>query len=364
MKVVQQKEVLQYCIANQLTFAITRLPQANQAVLVIAKSAEEMHLSDAINSQGFVLAPFNMQNQQVVFINADFECESVMSELEFDAIKKLKPTLQSAPTEAYVATFDSYAKQFNQLMEVINGGHLDKAILSRVKPNTSLTQTKAHEFYYSLESSYKQAYVFMFYTPQSGLWAGASPELLLHTANNIASTVSLAGTRKLDNVQSNWGDKEIVEQQIVSDYVGQLLKQSGVSNYQKDGPHTINAGKMVHLKTSYQFKTSDLQSNLSEFIVGLHPTPAVCGLPKNKAMGAILNIEQHQRGFYAGFMGSVQAKKLNLYVNIRSLRFTQSGVNMYLGGGITKDSDLEMEWNETELKAQTMLNVIEQLPEQ
>ena len=72
----------------------------------------------------------------------------------------------------------------------------------------------------------------------------------------------------------------------------------------------------------------------------------------------ISNTEAHQRFDYTGYFGSVFNKELKLFVNLRSARYSNGEALLYLGGGITKDSTIEDEWKETEIKAQTLLSIL------
>ena len=90
----------------------------------------------------------------------------------------------------------------------------------------------------------------------------------------------------------------------------------------------------------------------------LHPTPAVCGIPLEKSRALILETEQHNRGYYTGFLGPVTAKSISLFVNLRCMQVLPEKCVLYVGGGITRDSEMEKEWLETEAKAETLLSVI------
>jgi len=91
----------------------------------------------------------------------------------------------------------------------------------------------------------------------------------------------------------------------------------------------------------------------------LHPTSSVCGMPKFPALQFIVANEHLNREFYSGFLGPVNIKGNNqLYVNLRCMQILRTRVVMYAGAGITHDSDPEKEWDETALKCQTLLDVI------
>jgi menaquinone-specific isochorismate synthase len=91
----------------------------------------------------------------------------------------------------------------------------------------------------------------------------------------------------------------------------------------------------------------------------LHPTPAVGGYPREKAIGQIQNLEQIDRGWYAGPVGWINTNGRGEFcVAIRSGLFSQGHARFYAGCGIVADSIAENEWNETELKLIPMLTAL------
>ncbi|MBT8260061.1 MAG: chorismate-binding protein, partial [Bacteroidia bacterium] len=141
---------------------------------------------------------------------------------------------------------------------------------------------------------------------------------------------------------------------------------------------TVQAGKLLHLQTDINASLRD--NNLEELIKSLHPTPATCGLPKDKAKAFILEHENYNRSYYTGFLGELNFKvkssrnsnrrniennayvsiknETNLYVNLRCMQIKQNKAMIYVGGGVTKDSIPEKEWQETVNKTKTMKNVL------
>ena len=76
----------------------------------------------------------------------------------------------------------------------------------------------------------------------------------------------------------------------------------------------------------------------------------------------INKLEKHDRRFYSGFSGPWNlSEESHLFVNLRCAEIGPSGINVYVGGGITPDSDPEEEWIETVRKSQTLLSVVEKL---
>jgi isochorismate synthase len=187
---------------------------------------------------------------------------------------------------------------------------------------------------------------------------------LLNKKGLAWETMAVAGTRLLTDFQNDneWGGKEIEEQQMVSSYIEKLLSELGVKHYEMHGPKTITAGQIVHLKTSFSIDDSCLKNRLGIFIKGLHPTPAVCGLPKASAYNLIEKAESHERKLYTGFLGPWGLSgEFKLFVNLRCAQFTPEKIMAFVGGGLTKDSVVEDEWQETKNKSGTLLSVVENL---
>ncbi|MEM6379324.1 MAG: chorismate-binding protein, partial [Bacteroidota bacterium] len=217
-------------------------------------------------------------------------------------------------------------------------------------------------FFKKIENAYPKAMVYLANLPGIGLWAGASPEILLKYNNGIAETVALAGTQRVvegQNVRNlEWGKKEIEEHQMVADYIAKKILSNGLVLIDQSEIYTSGAGAVAHLKQRFSFEIA--KDQLSDFIKNLRPTPAVCGLPKEKALDLIYQTESYDRQYYCGYLGMVEPDdSVNFYVNLRCMKIYKNHASLFVGGGITKDSIPEKEWEETELKAKTMLNILD-----
>lgn len=166
--------------------------------------------------------------------------------------------------------------------------------------------------------------------------------------------MSLAGTKTPEN---SWTEKEIEEQELVTNSIVEGLKNSNCTNLKTDGPNTIKAGKIEHLRTLISCDLKD-KKDWTKVVQTLHPTPAVCGIPKLKAMDYIQQLENHDRQFYTGFIGIVKEDKKDLFVNLRCMQHFNGFAKLYLGGGITAPSDEEAEWLETEKKGMTLGSIL------
>lgn len=225
-----------------------------------------------------------------------------------------------------------------------------KVVLSRtVEQSTNLS---ALEIFQNLNKYYKNTFNYIISNETLGTWIGATPELLLEAEGQSIKTVSLAGT-KLNNSTSIWTNKEKEEQKIVTEYIIDILKTTGCNSINTTEPYTSDAGPIQHLKTDIKANT-DSNESWKKILPLLHPTPATCGFPMKEAKEVIEDIEIHSRKYYTGYIGLVNSDKKRFFVNLRCMEYHGNSVLLYLGGGITSDSNPQNEWDETINKAETL----------
>ena len=158
-----------------------------------------------------------------------------------------------------------------------------------------------------------------------------------------------------------WDDKNRQEQDYVASYIRRQLLSLGIHSTEK-GPYPAYAGALSHLKTDFHFSLKD-NRNLGDLLKVLHPTPAVCGLPKEEAYRFILENEGYDRKYYSGFIGWLDPEgRTDLYVNLRCMHIEDEQLTLYAGGGLLSSSELNDEWQETEKKLQTMRRILVSAP--
>ena len=211
---------------------------------------------------------------------------------------------------------------------------------------------------------YPRMFISLVSTSKSGVWLTATPEILLEGKDSDWRTIALAGTMKLAGEQLIgegetvcWPTKDIQEQRIVTTYIAECLEQF-TGDFREEGPRTVRAANLVHLRSDFTFTLPDSQ-HLGDLLHTLHPTPAVCGLPKRETFNFIIQNEHTPRRYYSGFMGMLDPEdETHLYVSLRCMNIEGSHYHLYAGGGLLKDSTEEQEWQETEAKLETMRRCI------
>lgn len=334
-------------IQSKDSFAAYRLPGEKDYHLFLPDEHAVLPFSpEYLNEDGFIVHPFIQTGETKAWF--------------LKATKRYQNQIFSFKPESKASHEDMSKEKFfllaNQFLQASSGDYL-KLVLSRTK-SLENKGMDLFELFLALQQKYPNAFVYIFNHPQTGCWMGASPEMLLRAEQNMMQTVALAGTRLYQTGEETifWSAKDRLEQDIVVQYVENALKAHHLK-YTMKGPEDQRAGKLVHLKTSFVFEAPEDTYGL---IHHLHPTPAVCGLPKNKSLEYIAENETHDRLYYAGFLGPVQSEqKLDLFVNLRCMHVSASQFVLYAGSGIIPDSTPEGEWEETERKFRTMQDIIE-----
>jgi isochorismate synthase len=337
---------------EKLPFVIYALPGENMVRGLFQKDNRHLQKTDSSES-GFLLAPFN-PDDPAYFMPAS---QSTILKGEFG---KQKPEEKEF---SLVVDYDDRADHIRKVtaaIDLIGNSELEKVVISR-KQEVNLNAFRIQDLCLSLFSEYQTAFRYLWYHPGTGIWCGATPELLLSVDGTAFKTMSLAGTRSIQKAGTpEWTDKEYMEQQLVTDAILEELKPFS-ETLRSSEIYTVKAGSIEHLRTDISGKLSS-RENLEDILKVLHPTPAVCGKPRDLAREFIRTIEGYNRLFYTGYLGPVNDinKKTALYVNLRCMSIQDNTAVLYTGGGITSGSNPEAEWTETCNKQQTMLKLLRQ----
>ena len=169
--------------------------------------------------------------------------------------------------------------------------------------------------------------------------------------------MALAGTI-LATEQPVWTDKNREEQRLVGDYIARTIAPFSEKTSIGE-PQTVRAANVMHLQTDFRF-TMNERMEVAELVEQLHPTPAVCGIPKAEARQFILANEHSPRLYYSGFCGLFDANsQTSLYVSLRCMQMLGNKIRLYAGGGLLRESVMESEWLETEAKMEAMRQLFE-----
>lgn len=332
--------------AKQLPFVIFRLPNTD-TIAVYQQQDPTHHQTTTLKENGFVFAPFEPSKAFTFIPNSNTQT--------FD-IPKVKGSLNKTYYYKNIAEKAYYLRLIKAAKKAISQKRLTKVVVSRIHEQ-SFSGEIATSFL-RLVHSYPNAMVYFWAHPETGSWMGASPETLLSIKDGILKTMALAGTMPYsEKAIPNWTSKEIDEQQLVSRFIQSQLETAFSKDSIATSPtYNKRAGNLVHLCSD--FEVAAAPTTPIEIVRLLHPTPAVAGVPVKESLTFLNTNETHNRSYYAGFFGPTQDTSINLFVNLRCAQVVIDKLLLYVGGGITAESDAEAEWQESIRKTETLLKVL------
>jgi isochorismate synthase len=337
-------------LKEELPFVLYSLPLQNRISALLQNSITLFKI-DEFAANGFVLAPFEYENTACFIPESD--SEKIESKLT-DSKIELEP-VTVAESESKKA---EYLALVEKVIENIKNRKAKKIVVSRTR-DFYLNNFSFDTLLTRLFSAYPSAFRYIWYHPQTGIWCGATPETLVQIENDTFKTMALAGTQPYTENEVVWGPKELDEQQLVTDAITTSL-QRVTSILKVSNPHTHRAGSLLHLRTDISGVLKNGKTTLTKIAAALHPTPAICGAPQKIAKEFILENEGYNRAFYTGFLGPIQENgaSASLMVNLRCMQIESNTAHIFVGGGITIGSKPMEEWQETQNKMQTMLQVL------
>jgi len=356
------------------------IPNSPGVIKAFLQKDPELYRTTDYLESGFVFAPFD-EKEPAILIPEEF-ADYIETTFNNSETSKLSKIADPGNSENSLEK-EKHIKLVQKGIDSIKNKSFKKVVLSRkeIIQIPSSTKPEPIEIFRDLTEKYPEAFAYIWFHPKVGLWLGATPETLLGLERNRFKTMALAGTQKYEGtLDVNWGEKEKEEQQLVTDSILEYLKPIS-EKIEITSPYTAKAGNLLHLKTDISGTDPEFHvSTLEKLISAMHPTPAVCGLPKGSAKKFILENENYNREFYTGFLGELNLKKTlqrsgnrknrenqayvsitktsALFVNLRCMKLEDNKAVLFVGGGITKDSNPVAEWEETSNKAQTMKRVL------
>jgi len=280
-------------------------------------------------------------------------CPGKLVQVNTGTLNSIPDLFQPLPEEEQEyreETREEYIENVHQVIRLIKENSLPKLVYSRRKIVGGFSEIDLHASFTNLCQAYPNAFRYIFNNGGHS-WMGAFSEVLgkFNKSTHEFETMSLAGTLP---VSEEWTEKEIEEQKPVSVYIKNILDRYS-NEVSISATYDHISGNIKHLRTD--FKARIKPEDLDRIIADLHPTPAVCGIPKDFCKEQIERTEKYPREFYAGYIRIETGETVQYYVNLRCAKLFKDSVHLFVGGGITSQSSPEKEWRETELKSEAIL---------
>ncbi len=303
-------------------------------------------------------------------INIEFLSKKLLNYLQniterktesFDSLN-VKASIRSKLNDDDITSWNDI---FHKALTALKNGDLDKLVLSRAYSFNIDSQINWDLLLQKLYDRFPDCYLF-FIKKNSSIFFGSSPEMFLKVSDKIAEVESVAGSAaRGEETGSDYelekflqsSEKNHQEHLFVSDFITNVLIKYSNNVRVIEEKQIRKLDNIQHLLTRISAELNT-KENLFELIDSLFPTPAVCGVPKEKAINLIRELEAHDRGMYSGLVGLIDFEgNCELAVSIRSAIVNDNQVTAFAGAGLVKDSDPQEEFLETKLKLNTILSL-------
>ena len=255
----------------------------------------------------------------------------------------------------------------NGALEAIGEGRVSKVVLARTLDLVTERRLDPIEVVHHLWQENRGSHVFYFEPEQGCAIAGAAPETVTTVSQGRFHATAVAGTVARGETQAEQerlaqqllaSEKEGVEHRIALDDMVARLGPLADDIRAQPEPHVLTLARLQHLETEIRARLPEGTSALT-VLEALHPTPAVCGLPRDAALEFLDEEEPFERGWYAGPVGWFDLDGNGVFVPalrcavVQNLRW-----RLFAGAGIVAGSDPGLEWDETSIKFEPMLRAL------
>ncbi len=254
------------------------------------------------------------------------------------------------PVESTVSpTFEEWSKSISSCLATFASGDASKVVLARrttVHFAEPVSPVATFERWCSRESG---GYAF-FIEREDAVFLGVTPELLWRGEGHNVRLEAVAGTRARGMTEADdealanallHDDKELREHAAVKDFIVERIPECDSAT----PPQVRKLRHVQHLVTPLEAPRPD-----ASVLNALAPTPAVCGVPRDRAFAEVAALEAFDRGFYAGGVGVRVGTDETVAVGIRSLLVRGSQAMVFAGAGLVAGSSADNEWREIATK--------------
>ncbi len=251
-----------------------------------------------------------------------------------------------------------WSDRIGDILGMIKRGEIDKAVLARRSDLTCSSVIDPVAYLSDLIYVNNKCYSFMIEPVRGSAFVGVSPERLFKINDNTLLTEAVSGTvprganEYEDRENAKWllsSEKNRHEHTLVEEYLRRQFDDLCDSGAVLSERSLLKLKNVSHLYSRIEGRLQE-GAGIADVIRSLHPTPAVGGLPTDKAMRTIRNLEPFSRGWYAAPVGIFGADTSDVTVAIRSALISGDTISVFAGAGIVEGSEPISEWQELEHK--------------
>ena len=263
---------------------------------------------------------------------------------------------------------ERWKRSVESVLQAVSEGRVRKAVLARVVDatfNRSVDPLASLRF---LRAENPRAHVYMVELHAGRPFLGAAPEILAElrrgrfTATAVAGSMPRGGSDEEDLELANRlldSAKDRAEHDLTSEEMAEVLGPRLEDMHVEKEPRVLSLARIQHLETAISGRAREGEDILS-LVQALHPTPAVCGSPREEARALIRSTESFDRGWYAGPVGWFDlAGEGDFVPALRAAIGSGPKWRLFAGAGIVAGSNPDEEWAETALKFEPALRALD-----
>lgn len=351
MMPIQGSDFVANCLKEKRQFLGCMRPDSLETEWYLLEELTEENAEQAVqeDQEIFVVQPFDPTES-----TRYFHLNAMIEHVDLESARSLEDEVGAEyPISAKQRL--AFTSMIRAVLPALKTKDLRKVVLSLRLPLSS-SKGAALRVERLFTRQKKTSFRHIFSISEDEIWLGETPEPLLRRSVNRIQTVALAGTRRKSELKhSAFSEKEIEEQGVIVEELKQRIAPM-VTQIQVSDRHEVSAGALVHLNTTLE---GTLQDGVLEedVLKALHPTAAVCGYPRERALAHIAELEPNQRGLYAGYLGLKSKDRSDYFVNLRCAQLSKSEFSLYVGAGITARSIPEDEADEIQSKTAAMMRL-------
>jgi menaquinone-specific isochorismate synthase len=302
-----------------------------------------------------------------VFVRLRHRAEELRAELT-TRMDTRAPAPRSVSARRTTTERASWEHAVQESLEAIREGRVSKAVLARILDVDLDEAIDAVDVVSHLWDSNRGSHVFMFEPEPRSALVGAAPETVATLRDGVFHATAVAGSIRRGSTPREQAElatrllaseKDRVEQRITLDDMIARLETVGHQVRADPQPHVLTLARIQHLETEIRASVP-AEVGVLDLLRLLHPTPAVCGLPRDTAMALLAEEEPFDRGWYSGPVGWFDAEGNGVFAPaLRSAVSAGRGWRLFAGAGIVEGSVPALEWDETAIKFEPMLGALE-----
>ena len=275
-----------------------------------------------------------------------------------------RPTIPTTRTESERGGWDSAV---TDALAAIAGGEVSKVVLARTMDVTTEQRLDPVEVAQHLWEENRGSHVFLFEPAEGCPLVGAAPETIATMSRGAFHATAVAGTVARGETPEEQralaarllaSEKDGMEHRIALDDMVARLGPLAHEVHAQPAPHVLTLARIQHLEAEIRASVPGGTSVLT-VLEALHPTPAVCGLPRDDALAFLGRAEPFERGWYAGPVGWFDLEGNGVFAPaLRCAVARDHQWRLFAGAGIVAGSDPGLEWEETSIKFEPVLRAL------